>query len=269
VALAFDAVGPSSAGTAGTSASLSWSHTVTGAGNVLLAAVACDNDPATITGVTWGAVPMTPLAAGSANYIHSNGMTAGWIAVYKLVNAAAGTANITATLSAASAAEGGSLSFSGADTVTGISARQTATGAGTPATCSFTPTTSGNIVAAFLVNGNFISSATSPSTSRFVNNTGGSNAGGHIAGATSPSTGSAVTTAWTVTADWYAVIAVEVLAGGGVTVNTGAAAGTGAALNPAILTSNVNVGPRYATTASDLGGGQGFWNTPQYAEGGP
>ena len=214
MAVAFDAVGPSSSGTAGTTATLAWSHTVTGSGTVLLAAVACDVDATTISSVTYGAAAMTPLFAGAANYKHSNAQTAGWLAVFKLVGAAAGTATITVTLSGASAAEGGSLSFNGADTVTGIGTPQFATGAGTPATMSFTPSTSGNIIAAFLVNGLFINSATAPSTSRFINNTGGSNAGGNIAGATSPSTGSAVTTAWTVNADWYAIVTAEVLAPG-------------------------------------------------------
>ncbi|HET9967272.1 MAG TPA: hypothetical protein VFQ68_03485 [Streptosporangiaceae bacterium] len=268
--LAFDAAGPSSAGAAGSSAAPSWTHVVTGTSNLLLAAIACDNDSATVTSITYGGAAMTPLFSGSANYKHSNGMTAGWIAVFKLAGAAAGSASVTAALSASSAWEAGSLSFSGADTATGIGTPQFATGAGTPATMSFTPDTSGNLIAAFLVNGLFINSATSPLTSRFINNTGGSNAGGNIAGATAPATGSAVTTAWTVNADWYAIVTAEVLPFGA--IGTGPAvlaSGTGAAQAATTSPYSLTSGTLHAAAAADLGGGYGSWATPQYAEGGP
>jgi len=269
VALAFDAVGPSSAGAAGSASTLTWSHTVTGAGNLLLAGVACDVDATTISSVTWGAAAMTGLFAGAANYKHSNGASAGWLAVFKLVNASAGTATITVTFSGASVAEGGSMSFNGADTSVGIGTPQSAVGASATPSLGFTPDTSGNIIAAFLVNGAFINSTTSPGTSRYVNNTGGSNAGGMTAGQTAPSTGSTVTLAWGVNSDFFAIVAAEVLVGGGATINAGLATGAGAAPNPAARTSTVNVGPNYAGAAADLGGVYGSWATPQYATGGP
>lgn len=269
MALAFDAVGPSSAGAAGSSAAPSWSHTAAGAGNLLLAAIACDTDSTTITSISYGAAAMTPLFAGAANYKHSNGASAGWIAVFKLVSAAAGTASITAALSASSVWEAGSLSFSGADTTTGIGTPQSAVGASATPSLAFTPDTSGNIIAAFLVNGAFINSTTSPGTSRFVNNTGGSNAGGFIAGQTAPATGSTVTVAWGVNADFFAIVAAEVLIGGGVTAAAGGASGTGAAQGAVAQSSNTTVGPKYAGTATDLGGVYGAWNTPNYATGGP
>lgn len=69
---------------------------------------------------------------------------------------------------------------------------------------------------------------------------------------------------------WSAAVATFGSSGGtGTTATAVLAAGTGTALNPAIATSNVTVGPQYATAASDLGGGSGSWATPQYAEGGP
>lgn len=271
MALAFDAVGPSSAGAAKTTAGpLTWSHTVTGSNNLLLASMVCDTDSVTISSVTYGAASMTPLIAGAGNYIHCNGVSAGWVAVYKLVNATAGTDTVTFSYSATAPVEGGSLSFSGADTSTGIGTPQTAVGSGlSQPTMSFTPTTSGRIIAAFLGIGNFITSATSPLTSRWINNQGGSNAGGMGAAATAPSTGSAVTTAWSTTADFWAVLAVEVLVGGGANAPASAATGTGAALNAGVQTSNVTVGPQYAGTGTDLGGVYGSWGTPQFATGGP
>ena len=242
----FDAVGPSSAGATATSAAPSWSHVITGSNNLLLAAIACDTDSTTITSISYGAAPMTPLFSGSANYKHSNGQTAGWLAVFKLVNATAGTASITAALSASSLWEAGSLSFSGADTVSGIGTPQSGVGASATPALAFTPNTSGNLIAAFMVNGQFISSATSPSTSRFIRNAGGSAAGGNIAGSTAPATGSSVSMAWAVTADWYGIVAAEVLPVG--------ASGT-------------DTSPAYAATATDLGGGTGSWTSPANAQG--
>jgi hypothetical protein len=61
---------------------------------------------------------------------------------------------------------------------------------------------------------------------------------------------------------------VEVLAAAS-GIPTGLATGTGAALNAGIVTSTISVGPRYATTGTDLGGVYGSWNTPSLATGGP
>jgi hypothetical protein len=61
---------------------------------------------------------------------------------------------------------------------------------------------------------------------------------------------------------------VEVLAAASGTP-IGLASGTGAALNASVVTSTINVGPRYATTGTDLGGVYGVWNTPSLATGGP
>lgn len=269
MALAYDTVGPSAAGASHNAASpLVWSHTVTGTNDCLLVGVACDTDSVTISSVTYGSQTLAPLWAGAANYKHSNGQSAGWLAVFKLPAAAAGTADVTVSHSAAALLEAGSLSFTEADPVSGCGAPQSAVGAGA-ASLSFTGSTSGNIIAAFIVNGAFITSATSPLTSRFINNQTGSAAGGHCAGATQPSPGGTATCAWTVDADWWAIVAVEVLASTGQAANAGQAAGTGTAPGPAIETSNMTSGPRYAADAADLGGGAGNWATPQYAAGGP
>lgn len=268
--LAFDAAGPSSSGTAGSSAAPSWTHVVTGTNNLLLAAIACDTDSTTITSITYGGTAMTPLFAGAANYKHSNGASAGWIAVFKLAGATAGSASVTAALSASSVWEAGSLSFSGADTATGTGTPQSAVGASATPSLAFTPDTSGNIIAGFLVNGAFINSTTSPGTSRFVNNTGGSNAGGFIAGQTAPATGSTVTLAWGVNSDFFAIVAAEVLPFGAIGGGTAAlAAGAGTAQPATTIPYSLTSDTLHAAASSDLGGGYGSWATPQYAEGGP
>lgn len=269
MALAYDTVGPSAAGASHNAASpLTWSHTVTGTDCCLLVGVACDTDSVTISSVTYGAQTLTPLWAGAANYKHSNGQSAGWLAVFKLPSAAPGPGTVTVNHSAPALLEGGSLSFTEADPVNGCGAPQYAVGSASP-TLTFTGSTAGNLIAAFLVNGAFITSATAPLTSRFISNQSGSAAGGHCAGATQPSPGGDATCAWTADADWWAVIAVEVLAATGKIVNAGEAAAGGAADAAAIETSNMTSGPRYAGSAADLGGGAGTWATPQYATGGP
>ena len=267
--LAYDTVGPSASGASHNAASpLTWSHTVTGTDDCLLVGVACDTDSVTISSVTYGSQTMTPLWAGAANYKHSGGQSVGWLAVFKLPAANAGTATVTVNHSAPAPVEAGSLSFTEADPVNGCGAPQYAVGNAAP-TLTYTGSTAGNILAAFLVNGSFINSATAPQTSRFINNHGGSAAGGHCAGATQASPGGDATCAWTADADWWAIIAVEVLAATGKVVNAGDAAGSGAAPGPAIETSNMTSGPRDASAAADLGGGAGDWATPQYAAGGP
>jgi hypothetical protein len=49
----------------------------------------------------------------------------------------------------------------------------------------------------------------------------------------------------------------------------GLATGAGAAYNPTAQLSTITIGPKYAGTATDLGGGSGAWGTPQFATGGP
>jgi hypothetical protein len=275
VALAFDAAGPSPAGATTTSSVLTFAHTITGASTVLLAGIAVDasNDTGLACGCTYGGSPMTSLQLWHSG---GAGQNAGYLQVFGIV-AAAGTANVVATVTGGTPANvsGGSLSFSGAAQTVGAAFGTPATGdsAGasvTTATAALASNTSGNIVAGFTCSGTSITSATSPSTSRFIEDRTGTGAAGSVAGATSPATGSPVTMAWTQLADFFAEILVEVKAApSGANPAAAPASGAGAALNAAILTSNVNVGPRYATTATDLGGVYGSWNTPQYAEGGP
>ncbi|HEY2267526.1 MAG TPA: hypothetical protein VGI96_33220 [Streptosporangiaceae bacterium] len=264
----FDAVGPSSAGAhSGSATSLTWAHTITGASTVLAAMIAVDTgtDTSVTTTATYNGAAMTSLGK-----VHSGAAAAGYLEVFGIVAAANAGANVVVTSNTSVVLTGGSLSFTGASQTVG-------TAFGTPATANLpqnsAPTaalagnTSGNIIAGFVANGASITSATAPSTSRFINNGGGGNAAGCGAAATSPATGSSVTMAWATTTDWFAELLVEVLPPPGFTA--AAATGAGAALNAGIVTSNVTVGPEYATAASDLGGGSGSWATPQYAEGGP
>jgi hypothetical protein len=269
--VAFDAVGPSSSGAklSPGAGPLTWSHTVSGTNTLLLVWIGCDDDATTVSAVTYGGVAMTKVGAT----IHTNADASGWLMLYKLVGAAAGTATVSVTFSASSIIEAASMSFNGADQSTGIATPATpTTGFTATATMAVASNTNGNIIASAACAGSVFSSATAPSTSRFnVVSGAGSNGGGWLAGATSPATGSSVTTAWTISAsDFWAVIAVEVLSAGAATsALAGLASATGTAPTPTVAGAGLNSAVAHATAAAVLPGGYGTWGTPEYAEGGP
>jgi hypothetical protein len=219
VAVAFDSVGPSSAGaTVASNTVLTFSHTVVGANVVLLAGIAVDasSDSGMSCTCKYGGAAMTPVGS----IVHSGGITAGFLAVFA-IETPAQTANVVATVAGGTPAHisGGSIGISGA-------AAPIAVALGTPATAN-TPTntatstatlgsnTSGNLLVGFTCSGTSIASATAPSTSRFIMSQAGTGAAGSVAGATSPATGSAVTMAWTMGTDDFAELIVEVLPFGG------------------------------------------------------
>ena len=214
MAVAFDAVGPSSAGaTSSASATLSWTHTNVGDGVALVVAVAVgdSND----TGVTMSA-KLDPAGANTTipslgALIHSGAATAGFIALFGLANTSTGAHTVTVTTSAAvDNMEGGSVSFTGADlTAAAFSAQQSFTQQGTAApSITFTGSTSGNMVAAGLAHGLAITSVTA-GTSRWIRNVNSNSAGGNGAQATIAAGGS-VTVTWAAGNDWCGIAAVEV-----------------------------------------------------------
>lgn len=209
MAVAFDAVGPSSSGTASVTSPLTWTHVCGAGATVLLVGVTCDaaTDTGMVLSATYNGVAMTSLGLR-----HSNDQTAGYIQLFRLDSPATGSNTVSVTEAGGSGLgglDGGSISFTGSASV---SAAQTAAGAGTTASLAFTPTSTGNMVAAFAGCG----SALTPSgsfTSRFNENAGsGQAAAGYAAGSTIASTGGSVTASWTSASDWWAVIAVEVQA---------------------------------------------------------
>src|SRR6476619_6975756 len=115
MAVAFDAVGPSSAGAgaAGVSGAgaLTWSHTCTGSQLLLLVGVGVGgaiSDGNTVA-VTYNGVSMTDCGAGK---IHTNAGTLGFVQLFYLIAPATG-ANTVSINSGAAAGDvtGGSISF--------------------------------------------------------------------------------------------------------------------------------------------------------------
>ncbi len=217
MAVAFDAVGPNSTGAQSGTSPLTWTHTlVSGSSTVVLAFVSADsaNDAGMSIACTCGGVSMTPVAT-----VHSNNGTVGFGTLFSLTAVTSGAKTMVATVSGGSGLDdvsGGSLSFTGVNQSTPLGTPVTGTSAGTstPATKALASNTNGNLIAGFAVAGSNFSSATAPSTSRWISPALGATAGAgaYNVGATSPATGSSVTMAWVISAadDWGVILA-EVL----------------------------------------------------------
>lgn len=219
MAVAYDSAGPSTvpAGrTADGMFTLTWTHTTVAASTYLLAAlevdnVASTNGTANLSTATCNGTGMTSLGAYDCNA--SGG--AGYLQVFGFALSGAGAQTIIASYPTTYAdVAGASIAVTGE---TGLGTVYRAQGTSITPSVSVAASTSGNLCVGFTAVGDTIVSATSPSTSRVINNwrAGGGSAAGNVAGATSPSTGSAVTMAWAATsaADPWAVIAVEVQGG--------------------------------------------------------
>jgi hypothetical protein len=266
VALAFDAVGPSSSGQAGTGTSTSWSHTCTGSSGLLLAAVAVDISSGSDAGLTctatYNGVSMTSVQRWESG---GAGQVVGFVQVFKLIAPATGANTVAVSVSGGTPDKlaAGSLSFSGADqtTGTGTPAHSDSGGAGTTSgSVSVTGTASGSIAAAFVTCGSGSLTFTS-GTSRFAVQQIGGGAAGTCGGATAVSAGGTVSVTWTQGSDFYGAIAVEVLAAsGGGTANAGVAAVSAAAPQPGIAGSVTSQGvPVSAHSAT--GAVTGTWPT--------
>ena len=209
MAVAFDAVGPGATGATGPTSPLTFTHVCGASATHLL--VGATWDGATDTGATMSATYNT-VAMTSLGVWHTGGGTAGFLQVWYLASPATGShsVQVTATNSPAGI-NAGSVSFTGS---AGLSAVQSAVSSGTATnpTLTFTGTTSGNMVAAFVGSGSTVTQAGS-FTQRY-NVTGGSGqaGAGFTAGATIASPGGSTTANWTMAADFYAVAAVEVQA---------------------------------------------------------
>jgi hypothetical protein len=253
VAVGYDSVGPSSAGTAvGSVGVLSWSHTTVASSTLIVAGYTLDTtNSAGTSSATLDSVAMSSFPA----VLTSGGSGGSYLQVfYGIASGTSHTVAITGT-GTADAEVAGSIAFTGAVTL------------GTPVTSSADSTysvavaanTSGNMIVGFMASGSNITATTAPATSQFVDNYKGSGGGytGNIAGATSPATGSSVTMGWTSSAGSMCILAVEVQAPTG--TNTSPAwgvsqdvvsGGTGSWTNPAnVLTGGGSGGPWATWTA--------------------
>ena len=174
--VAYDTFGGGSGSTSATT--YTYTHTLGAISNgAVVAGFAVDASPDTMTlTCTFGGTTMTPLGL-----VHCNNATAGYLRVFGLATGSStGAKTVTVTASAApNDLNGGSLSFSGVNQGSPFGTIGTGASTGTAPLAATTGSSAGGIVAGFVVNGSTIASATSPSTSRFIDNFASVQAGGH------------------------------------------------------------------------------------------
>jgi hypothetical protein len=213
VSVAFDAVGPSSAGASVASgAGLSWSHTVTATGSNLLltvaVAVGTNSDVGLSLAVAYNGVPMT-----SAALVHSNNHANGFVQMFYLRAPASGTHTVQVTLSGGTASlEGGSVSFTGVDQTTPV--RNIATSFGSSGLPRVTVASAiGDMVLDAMVTG-CNGTITSTRTLRWLKALDCNTAGGN--GAQSTAAGDvSVTMGYSVPSDFWGMIGVDLVAASG------------------------------------------------------
>jgi hypothetical protein len=239
MAVAFDAVGPSSAGVSSlSSTNLSWTHTVgTGPATIL---VSCALDSAISNQTMTATCDGTSMS--SLGTIATSGSAACYLQVWKIDAQGAGAHAIVITASGTPTdLTGGSISFTGVDSLgTPVTAQA--------ATVNLPNGTADNIIASFFGAGNNVTGY-STGTSRFNKNLGGAyNNLGNIGGGTQTATAGTNTITWTTSASGnsQAIFAVEVKAPGGTESSAG-----------------------YSSTATILSGGTGSWANKDYANGAP
>lgn len=209
MAVAFDAVGPSSSGTTGASSPLTWTHVCGASATHLLVGATWDGSPdgSGTLSASYNGVAMTSLGVW-----HTGSGTAGFLQVWFMANPPSGSHTVSITAGGSPLGiNGGSVSFTGSG---GLSAVQTfvPSGNSTNPSLTFTGSIAGNMVAAFVGGG----SPQTPSgsfTSRYNENTGsGQQGAGYTACSTIASPGGSTTASWTAASDFYAIAAVEVQA---------------------------------------------------------
>lgn len=206
MAVTFDAVGPSSSGQTATGTSTSWSHTV-GAGNAVLlvgVAVGIGADGGITTTATYNGVSMTSLGKR-----HTNDQTAGYLEVFYLNAPASGTHSVVVTASTTVDLSCGSISFVGVDPTAPLGTP--ALTAGSTANPSATASAAtGNYEVVFGACG--AAFATPTQTSAWIANLNSSSGAGNGAAQYASGSGASKTYGWTIAADWWALLAVEVIA---------------------------------------------------------
>lgn len=206
---AFDAVGPDATGTTSAgSTTLSWSHTCSGSNRLLIVTVAMGlvGDGGTTLSATYNGVAMT-----SVGVVHANNGTDGYVQMFRLIAPVTGTntVQITAAGNTPHDLVGGSVSFNNVNQTSPLGTPATAFGSGTTPTVNVAGTTSGNLVVDAVCNGSSITS--SGQTNRWLRNANTSTAAGNAASSTALG-GGTVTMAYTVSSDWWGILAVEVKA---------------------------------------------------------
>lgn len=217
--VAFDAVGPSSAGAgnAGTSP-LTWLHTCGAGATALYVGVAVGLSPGVVSDnsitctATFNSVSMTAMSPGqSANGSALTGND-GFVKVFKLASPTTGSAlTVSITVSPTTnvtSITGGSISVTGSGTESALTQAFNA-GPVTSGSINVPSTTSGNLCLCFFTYGTVGSTTMTAGTLRYQNEQNNSSGAGSNTGATLASPGGTATISWNEASDGWAAIAFE------------------------------------------------------------
>jgi hypothetical protein len=213
VTATLDAVGPSSSGFTAATTPYSWSHTVAADATLLVVGLSCGTDSRTLT-VTAGGTSMTTNAGSTAWKRHGNDSNAGFGQLYVLPAPPTGTITIAVSgQTTGDRVSGGSMSFKGtALDSTAYGTPASAAGSSATASVAVSTASASNLVAAHMASGQGAGAAGGTSTSRYVANGDTNSGAGNDAGQTAPATGSSVTMSRSLTSDFWAIFAIEVIA---------------------------------------------------------
>lgn len=209
-AVTVDSVGPSSAGTSCSNCrTLTWNHTVSGTGTLLVVGVGIGENPDTginVT-VTYDGVSMT-----SAGVKHSGNLSVGFVQMFYLVSPHGGTHTVSVdqgfTGAGGATIIGGSVSFNGVDQSTPV--RNIASNAANSTSVSVNVTSAaGDMVVDAAVTGTLISS--SGQTNRWLKNLNPNTGAGNVAQSTAAGAAS-VTMSYTGSSDVWAIIGMDIVA---------------------------------------------------------
>ena len=217
MAVAFDAVGPSSSGQVSTTTSISWTHTPAGTPtSVLVYFMVGLAGPgvslSTFSGVTYGSASLSLLSTQESG---GTGTGYGGIFCFGTSSPPSGAQTVSATYG----------SSSGLQQIIGISVSATgSTGFGTPVpaysassasgSLAVTGTTAGGLCVIGICDGSGGESLTGPAgvAQQWKNDYNGTSTSGNVIGGTVASPGGTATFAWSQTSDAYGAIGVEVRA---------------------------------------------------------
>lgn len=207
MAVVFDAVGPSSAGTGVTGTSSSWSHVCSGSDRLLVVGVAIGKigDSGATTSVTYNGVAMISLAprveSGGA------GQSDGYVQMFYLVAPSAGTNTVLVSCTQSVDITGGSVSFTGVDATIPFVNITTNASTSTSANATVINNAGNMIVDAVCCGSGF--NAGSGQTMRWLKDYNSSSAAGSGAQSTSSATGS-VSMNYSVNSDSWGLIGASV-----------------------------------------------------------
>jgi hypothetical protein len=214
MAVAFDAVGPSSAGTNSVGSPLTWTHTASGSNRAVIVGISQNNNVyvAGEVTVTYGGTAMTFLGERP-----TDDQPSGAAQLFGLVNPPTGAQTVSAQHSTGTYGFiGGSISFTGVDQTTPFGTAVTAagdnSGGSTPPTASVS-SASGNMVVDVVVYGSALSGATG--TLQWMDNVD-SSTGANNAAQSTYAGASSVTVGYNPTnKDWWGLVAVSINAASG------------------------------------------------------